>query len=177
MTGLRALPAFALTVALTVAVTGAACSSDTAPAKVPAATAGAAEVRADAVPAELLGLHSAPEDVSAQLKKAEDRAFVNAVRMWSLREGDRLRATIEVARFAPDASPERPSFQRSIVAQIGTSAPRQRRVEDQTVYVTVANKQAIFMWFRNLHFVLLSTSTEYTSPRALVRAAVQQVQP
>ena len=103
--------------------------------------------------------------------------FVTDVGVWSLREGERLRATIEVARFAPDASPGRRSFQRSIIAQMGQSTPRIRRTGDTRVYIISANKQALYVWFTGIHLVVLSTSAEYRSPRSLLRAAIGSVQP
>lgn len=154
-----------------------ACTSGQEQAKVPSAEEGAGEVREDLMPATMLGLNSAPEDVSEPFEEAKDRAYVSSVRMWSLRESDRLRATVQVARFMSDASPERRDFQRSVVAQIGQTAPRERLIGDQVVYVTSANEQAIYMWFENIHLILVSVSQDYLAPRALLRTAIQEINP
>lgn len=154
-----------------------ACSPGAGQARVPSASAGAGEVREDLIPASMLGLDSAPEDVSGPFQEAKDRAYVSSVRMWSLREAERLRATVQVARFMSDASPEKRTFQRSVVAQIGQTAPRERLVGDQVVYVTSANEQAIFMWFENIHLILVSVSADYLAPRTLLRTAVQEINP
>ena len=167
--------ALALGVVVLVALGG--CGPTPGQAKVPGAGAGAGEVAPDAVPPVILGLQSAEENVATQFEEAKNRAYVSSVRMWSLREGKALKATVQVARFAADASPEKLEFRRTVVAQVGQTAPRTRFVGEDIVYVTAANKQAIFMWFRNIDFVLLSVSVDYPNPRALMRAALSEVKP
>ncbi len=129
----------------------------------------------DAVPQTVLGLRAAAEDVTKQFAEARDRAFVTDVRLWSLREGERLRATVQVARFAPDAQPEDRDFQRAMIAQLGGSAPRARMVGGQLVYVASGNQQTLFVWFQPMHFVLLGVAADYTRPRALLRALIETV--
>lgn len=130
-----------------------------------------------AVPSTILGLRAASEDVSSQYRRVADRAFVTSLRMWSVREGKRLRATVEVARFAPDARPNDPDFQKQMVSQLGKSVPRLRRIGRQQVYITAGNSQTLFIWFRSSSFVLLSVSTDFAHPRALLREAIRTVKP
>lgn len=129
------------------------------------------------MPPVILGLNVAEEDVTKPFDEARDRAYISSIRMWSLREEKRLRATIQVARFAPDASPEKEAFRENVVAQVGQTAPKPRHVGGEIVYVTAANKQAIYMWFKDLHFILLSVSADYPAPRALLRTALTEVKP
>ena len=127
------------------------------------------------VPDVLAGLTVGEEDVSGPLKEAGDRAYVSDVRFYSLREGDRLRATLEVARFTPDAETNKQSFQLRVAAQLG--APRTRRLGDDFVFVSSGNRQTYYMWFRGLHMVLVGVPTEGTAGRSLVRQALQEVKP
>ena len=136
-----------------------------------------ARVSEAAVPKSVMGLAAAPVDVSSQLEQASDRAFISDLRMWSLREGSLLRATVEVGRFTPDARPGSPRFREAMAAQLGSAQPRLRRIDDQLVYVAPGNAQTLFLWFRGVNFVLLGVSTEYPAPRALVRAAIKEVTP
>lgn len=135
------------------------------------------KVKEDAVPAKLVGLTTSPEDVSKPLEEAGDRAYVTGVALWSLREGERLRATLQLARFAPDAPSQTEEFQRRVAAQIGGTVPRARRVDDERVYVSAGNRQVYYAWFRRGHLLLLSVPTETRNGRALLRAALQEVQP
>jgi hypothetical protein len=134
-------------------------------------------VKADAMPSSLLGLTAAEEDVSKPFKEAGDRAFITGVRMWSLRQGTRLRATLEVARFAPDAPSTTEAFRKSVAAQVGGSAPRLRKIGDDEVYVASGNRQVYYTWFRGVHLVLLSVPADTTNGKALLRAALGSVKP
>lgn len=163
--------------ALALAAMGAGACGGQRSAEVPRARAGSAEVRSDSVPQTLNGLVTQEVDVTSQFAQAKDRAYVTGVRLWSLREGERLRATLEVARFATDARPESRRFRDTVVSQVGQTAPRLRKVGDQEVFVTPGNRQTIFMWFRGIYFIVLSASVEYRDPRSLLRVAVQEVKP
>lgn len=131
----------------------------------------------DAVPATIAGLVSQEEDVSEPLEEAGDRAYVSDVRLWSLRQGDRLRATIQVARFDPDAPVEDEAFRRSVTAQLKGAAPRERKVGDEMVFVSGSTQQVFYAWFRGVHLVLVAIPTETPGGRTILREALQQVKP
>lgn len=135
-----------------------------------------AKVDPGVVPSSLLGYATTPEDVSAKLKEAGDKAYVSDVRFWSVREGERLRATLEVARFAPDA-PDTDEFRRRVADQIGSAAPRVRRIGDELVYVSAGNRQTYYLWYRGRSFVLLGVPADAPRGRALLREALGTVQP
>ena len=151
------------------------CSSG--PGTVARAGAEDGPVRDGAVPAALLGLRTQEEDVSAKLEEAGDKAYVSSVRFWSLREGDRLRATIQVARFQPDAPTETKEFRDRVAGQVGGTTPRLRLIGDDRVYVSAGNRQTFYGWFRGLYFVLLSVPADAENGRALARHALAEVHP
>lgn len=139
--------------------------------------AGKAKVNPAAVPSTIHGLTASKQDVAGPLKEAGDRAFVSDVNFYSLRDGDRLKATLEVARFTPDAETTSRAFQLKVAAQVGETAPRLRRLGDDLVYVSSGNRQTYYVWFRGLHLVVLGVPTEQTTGRALLREALATVKP
>lgn len=158
-------------------VIGSSCASGaTRPLPVSAADGGG-EVRPDLMPETLGGLQAAEEDVSGELKKAGEKAYVSSVRLWSLREGARLRATLQVARFEPDAPTTERSFRDRVAGQVGSTAPRVRHIGDEVVYVSAGERQTFYGWFRGLYFVLLAVPTDTPNSRGLARAAMAEVQP
>jgi hypothetical protein len=141
------------------------------------ATATAATLKPMAVPSELAGLRAQEEDVGKSFKQAGRRAFVSSVHMWTLREGTRLRATLEVARFADDAPAATDDFRRQVAGQIGGSEPRVRKIGDDKVFVAAGNRQVYYTWFRGRHLILLSIPATARDAKSLARAAVHEVQP
>jgi len=142
----------------------------------PSGSNAAGKVRADAVPPSLLGLASKPEDVSRPMKQAGAKAYVSDIRLWSLREGDRLRATVEVGRFSADA-PDSASFRAHVAEQVGSAAARPRRIGQQFVYVSAGNRQVFYLWYRGQSFVLLGVPADAGIGRSLLRVAIAEVKP
>lgn len=129
------------------------------------------------MPSDLGGLAAREEDVSGPIDKAGSRSYLAGLRLWSLREGERVRATVQVARFAPDADTAGRGFRDQVAAQVGATPPRLRRIGDQEVYVVAADRQTFYCWFRGLHFVLLAIPSDTPDSRALARTVVERVTP
>lgn len=137
----------------------------------------ALDVPADLLPEGLNGLRVAEEDITAQQAEMGARSYLASVRMWSLREGERLRATLQVGRFVRDDFPvgdevEREAFQKRIVSQIGQGGVRERVVDARRVYVSISNELPLFIWFDHDAFFVLSAAKDYGRPRSLLRAAL-----
>lgn len=124
-----------------------------------------------AIPTQLLGLQVAPEDVSAQVKGIE-RSYLNSVGMFSFREDDLLRATLQVGRFNNAARPQSASFRRSIIGLIGSSKPQELRLGDVMVSSTSGTEQDVYVWFSDNGLFVLSVHTDYEFPRTLLRKIV-----
>lgn len=134
------------------------------------------EIDAAMFPDDILGLSVKTEDASA-VKNAK-RTFVEAVGLFSLRDADDvLQAYVQVTRFSDDARPEDASFRRSLVLQIGTTAPKQYRMADHTVYLTTGKQQSLAVWFRGDHMFLLGNREEYATPRSLLRELLEELRP
>lgn len=122
---------------------------------------------------QVLGLSVGAESVGAKLEQAQ-RPFVDSIGLFSFRENDLVRATLQVSRFNSQARPEEESFRRQIIGLLGGSAPQELLVEDSTVYATTGTEQAIFAWFQGRGFFVLSVHRDYEFPRSLLRTLVEQ---
>ncbi len=120
------------------------------------------------LPDQIAGLRVVPESVKGELKGI-DKPFVDTVAVFSLREDELLRASLQVSRFNAAAEPDDPEFTRSIAASIGGSAPREYRVGSEDVFATAASDQIIFTWFRDNGMFVLAVQKDFKFPRTLLR--------
>jgi hypothetical protein len=134
---------------------------------------GTGEVQAPVVkvPNQILGLRVAPEDVSKQVKNLK-RPYLDSVGLFSLREGDLLRATLQISRFNGLAKPNSPQFRASVIGLTGASRAQELRVGDIIVYSTTGSEQNVFIWFKERGLFVLSVHRDYEFPRTLLRRAV-----
>lgn len=126
------------------------------------------------LPSMLLGLTVEPADIEERLEGAE-APFVDSVGLFTLRDedDDRLRATLQVSRFTPEARPETEEFRQSIIGGIGQTVPRQVPVGEEQVFVTTGRNQNVFIWFRERGFFVLTVAREYRFPRTLLRRVLE----
>lgn len=122
----------------------------------------------------LLGLAVESADVRERIEEAE-APFVDSVGLFVLRDedDDRLRATLQISRFTPEARPETEEFRGSIIGRIGQTAPRRIPVGDEEVFVTTGRNQNVFIWFRDRGFFVLTVAREYRFPRTLLRRVLE----
>ena len=124
------------------------------------------------LPADLLGLRIAPEDVAEDLGKVPS-TFIDALSLYSLRKEDLVMATLQVSRFNDGAKVEDDKFRQTVVNQIGSTQPRTVRLGGETVYLTTGTKQSIGVWFSGRHLFVLATRADYDEPRTLLRKALE----
>ena len=127
------------------------------------------------LPADLVGLKLAPENVSDDLGKVP-AAFIDALSLYSLRHNDLVMATLQVSRFSDGADVTSDKFRQTVVNQIGSTAPRTVRLGRETVYLTTGTKQSIGVWFKGRYLFVLATRADYDEPRTLLRKALE-IQP
>lgn len=126
----------------------------------------------DLLPGELLGLSVTAEDISGTVA-SEQRSYVEATSLYSLRSDDLLQATLQVSRFNEHADATSTGFRRSLLTQIGGSRPRQVRVGEDDVYLTSGTKQQLAIWFRGEHLLILATREDYPMPKTLLRRTLE----
>ena len=131
-----------------------------------------AALPADTVPSEILGLTVESEDVTERVEGAE-RNYVEATGLYSLREGDRLQATLQIARLNDEAAVDDEAFRLTIVNQIGSTEPKAFRMGDETIYLTASKRQSVAVFFEERSFVVLSTLETYESSRSLLREVME----
>ena len=124
------------------------------------------------IPAELLGLRVAKEDVAEPVSRV-DSAFIDGLALYSLRSEDLVQATLQVSRFNDGADPGSKKFKEGVVNQIGSSKPRPFRIGSRTVYLTTGTKQSIAVWFTGRHMFVLASRADYDEPRTLLRRALE----
>ena len=127
------------------------------------------------VPGTLRGLAVVKEDVAATLESAE-RPYFDALSFFSLREGEKLQATLQVGRFADGTQHRSGAFRSSFLATIGGGAAKELRMGEEEVFLTTGDRQSIAVWFRDEFVFILSAREDYRFPRALLREALA-VQP
>lgn len=121
-----------------------------------------------ALPSQILGLKVAQENISSDLKKVK-RPYIDSVGLFSLREEDLLRASIQIGRFNSLARPGSSKFRLSIIALLGVSKPLEFKAGDTVIYSTSGNRQNIFVWFKERSLFVLSVHQDYEFPRTLLR--------
>lgn len=120
------------------------------------------------LPSQILGLKVTLEDVSNRLQEV-DRPYFDSMGIFSLREGELLRASFQVARFNALARPKSARFRQEVIQRIGSRTPQPIRVGKATVNATTGNKQNLFVWFRGRGLFVLVTHQDYPFPRTLLR--------
>jgi len=152
----RSAPAVALAI---VAVFASACGS----------SAGAAECNSAVdptkgktinLPPTLGGLRVQEEDKASEqlVKESETNSYVCDGRVFSLRQGEELRAVFQVLRLTPDSRPDDRDWRRTVA--VGMDLQRApERVGETLVYSGRFNKQLIQMWFVE-RFMLVMTVRE-----------------
>lgn len=122
------------------------------------------------IPGQILGLTVTPEDISGRVEDV-DRSYLNSVGMFSFRDDDLLRATLQVGRFNSAGrlrdNPEQ--FRSAIISLLGTEAPQELRVGDTQVFSTSGNEQIVYVWFDGSAMFVLSVHREFEFPRTLLR--------
>jgi hypothetical protein len=159
----------AVAVALVFAV--AACGSND-PATKAANARSIKKLDATGVPGELNGLKVKREDVSKALKGAK-RPYLDAVALFSLREGDKLQATLQIGRFASDAAYKTKTFRATLLNTVGGGSAKEFHVGTSQVYLTTGDRQTIALWFADQYIYILSSRDDYTFARSLLRSSLE----
>jgi hypothetical protein len=167
---LSRLRTFGAVLAAALALAGCA-RSDAAPVK-PTPGQAVKAVELPNLPADLLGLKLAPEDVTEDVAKVP-ATFIDSLSLYSLRHNDLVMATLQVSRFTDGADVKAEKFRETVVNQIGSTTPRKVRLGGETVYLTTGTKQTIGVWFKDRYLFVLATRADYDEPRTLLRRALE----
>ena len=125
------------------------------------------------LPPDLLGLTVTKEDVTETLAEREGAYWVEVVGLFSMREGDLMRAALQVSRFRGDTPVQSEQFKRSVIGLIGGSAPQKIKVGTKHLDMTRGNQQLVFVWFEGNGFFVLTTHSDYQQSRTLLRTLIE----
>lgn len=121
------------------------------------------------VPTQILGLSVTQEDVTSQVVPFKNRSYLDTFGLFSIRDGDLLRATLQMGRFGEVADEDDDTFRRQIIGLMGTSSPREIRIGDEAVWTSAGSQQSVFAWFRGQGFYVLTVHKEFPFELTLLR--------
>lgn len=127
-------------------------------------------VSASALPPRLDGLRVSPESILPKLKGSSD-TYAKAVGFFSLRQGKLVQATLEVVQLIKKA-PTSNDFRVSLVNQISGGIPTELDLSNHDVYLATGVGSGTSIWFDGSSLFVLSTRSQFTTPRALLEAAL-----
>jgi hypothetical protein len=130
-----------------------------------------AALDAPGVPGTLHGLTVKRENVKDAISSAK-RPYLDGVVLFSLRDGDRLEATLQIGHFASDAKWHDPDFQSSLLTTMGGGSARKLQMSGQSVFLTSGDRQALAVWFKGDNLFILASREDYEFPRGLLRDAI-----
>jgi len=131
------------------------------------------EIPISHVPAELLGMKLEAEKSAEIVKATESQPFVEEIGLFSMRRDELLQATLQIARFSPEAKLDERRFRDNIAEQISNSKPQVLRMGKELVYMSASQKQALVVWFKDRTMFVLAMREEFPQPRALLREALE----
>ncbi|MEY2424684.1 MAG: hypothetical protein QOI61_256, partial [Actinomycetota bacterium] len=159
-------------VALATLLFGAACGSSA-----PKGTA-AKDIKQlgdDILGGTFLGLIPQREEIGGSLANQEANAYIASVGLYSLRNKERLEATLQISRLSDKARPKDPKFQLLVANQIGGTKVQPYVMSGHNVFRSSQRKQSLTSWFEGDYFMVLSVRETYETPRALLRVLLEEV--
>lgn len=124
------------------------------------------------LPEQLLGLRVVQEDIASHIEAVKGRTYFQSLGLFSMREGDLLRATFQVARLNSLAVEQRSDeFRRRLVALVG--AAEELRMETTEIFRTIGNQQTVYMWFHGQGFLVLTVHRDLVFGRTLLRKLIE----
>jgi hypothetical protein len=126
------------------------------------------------LPAQVVGLKLVPEQLEEEDLQTIDRPYIDNLAVFSLREGELLRATLQVARFNRAARPEDDGFRGQILGLLGGQRPFDIVVGDTEVNATTGTSENVFAWFGGRGMFILSVQQDYPFPRTLLRRLIER---
>lgn len=154
-------------VMVAVALVGGACGGGGDEAR----TAPPPEVPVALVPTALSnGTLTLTEDDQARetFSKLGDRALVADGRLWQVRQGDRLVATLQVSTVKDKVDLAENDQRAAIVKHILPGARQEIEVNGVTVWMSEANDKSVFIWFAQDLFQVLQVKSTKLDPEAVV---------
>lgn len=123
------------------------------------------------LPDQILGLKVAQEDISSSVNALKGRTYLESLGLFSMRQGDLLRATLQVGRFNSLARTKSKEFRREIAGLAGS--PEELRMGTTEVSQITGNQQTSYIWFEREGLFVLTVHREFPFGRTLLRKLVE----
>ena len=167
----RTLVGCAVVTALVMAFASAGCGADPEPAAVPK------RVPDDLVPQQypdegLLVLENTDESTLDALANAEETTLAADTRVWEIRRGQRLVATLQVSSVLPKVDLLDQDVRDRFVEQVIPGQVSRIRTGDVEVFTTSIDDKTTFLWFGSELFQILQTKDRELVPERLLAAVV-----
>lgn len=129
------------------------------------------------LPDQILGLGVVQEDVSKDLREVRSATYISSVALFSLREGDLLQASLQIASLNDLAKPNSEKFRKQVVGLMGGSALEELTIGEAKVYMTSGKQQIVYAWFKGQGFNVLTVRRAYPFRRTLLRKLLALAEP
>ena len=124
------------------------------------------------LPPMIAGLTVTKEDVSEKVQQKKGAFFVEELALFTLREGELLRGSLQVSRLRETAPYQTERFKLSVVGLMGGGAPRKIKMGKEQLFLSSGNQRHIFTLFRGRGYVVLTVRRDYPTPRTLARSVL-----
>lgn len=129
------------------------------------------------LPSQILGLLVRQEDISKEIGAVRSATYFSSVALYTLREGELMQASLQVARFNNLAKPASERFRRQVIGLMGTGSPEELRIGDRKVYLSAGKQQVVYAWFEGNGFYVLTERRAYPFRRGLLRKLLTLQEP
>jgi hypothetical protein len=129
------------------------------------------------LPDQILGLQVIQEDVSKDIAEVRSATYVSSVALFSMREGDLLQASLQVASLNDLAKPSSERFRKQVVGLMGGGSLEELTIGERKVYMTSGKQQVVYAWFKGKGFNVLTVRRAYPFRRTLLRKLLALEEP
>jgi hypothetical protein len=120
----------------------------------------------------LLALENTDESTVDALANARDTTLAADTRIWEIRRGQRLVATLQISSVLPKVDLLDEDVRDRFVGQVIPGQVSRIRTGDVEVFTTSVNDKTTYLWFGSELFEILQTKDRALEPEELLAAVV-----
>lgn len=120
----------------------------------------------------LLALENTDESTLDALANAKDTTLAADTRVWEIRRGQRLVATLQISSVLPKVDLLDESVRDRFVGQVIPGQVSRLRTGDVEVFTTSVDDKTTYLWFGSELFQILQTKDRALQPEQLLAAVV-----
>ena len=124
----------------------------------------------------LLALENEDEATREALANAEDTTLAADTRVWEIRRGQRLVATLQISTVLPKVDLLDEDVRDRFVGQVIPGQVSRIRIGDVEVFTTSIDDKTTYLWFGSEVFEILQTKDRALEPERLLDAVIRYQQ-